>query len=73
MSQPELTEETKNEWVLFCETDPTMEQASDWCQLKAAELGWNYFDFCLTMFFVQKPGFCERASGGCGGRGTDLN
>ena len=53
----ELTEELKAEWNRFVDTNPTIEQATEWSLKKAAELGCDHFELCFLLNFVREPGF----------------
>lgn len=37
-----------NEWIRFVETKPSIQEQADWCQLKADEDGWDFFDLSLA-------------------------
>jgi len=52
----DLPPDLANEWIRFAETKPSVAEMSDWCQLKAAEHGWNVLDLMeVLMLGVHKP------------------
>ena len=56
-----------NEWKRFLETKPSVQAQADWCMVKSAEHGWDFFDLSLALGAgVQKPHLPELDKGGSG-------
>lgn len=44
------------DWVRFLDTNPSTEAIGDWLELKAAEIGWSFFDLSVALSAgVRKP------------------
>jgi hypothetical protein len=61
----ELPHGLANEWRLFLDTKPSIEEVGNWCQIKAAEHGWDFFDLSMALSVgVRKPELAEPDDGG---------
>ena len=47
--------EMQMEWIRFLETNPSMAAVATWCTLKAAEIGWDFFDLSEALSAIMKP------------------
>jgi hypothetical protein len=51
-----LPQDLENDWIRFVETKPSVAALADWCSIKAAEYGLDFFDLSGTLIArVLKP------------------
>jgi hypothetical protein len=50
--------ETQNEWIRFIEGKPVSEDVIGWLDVKAAEIGWDFYDLAMALMIgVKKAEF----------------